>query len=179
MFVSACPLELSRHGGMSEPSNIHCTIPHKDITFPPYINCQKKKPMVRRRSSLPRCDDRPHTAAQPLARRVPRNSSIRILLLIFSPLFFVEVIFWNARSMEQRELPMMDETLSAPPETEDRDDKCSLRHEWQHPTNIPTTCNLLHEMEMDKIEFIGCGGDRCGFKIEDAVGDEVVFRTPK
>jgi hypothetical protein len=61
---------------------------------------------------------------------------------------------------------------------------CIPMHKWQLPRYGPSSCNLVHEMDMADVTtsgltFINCGGSRCVFEINDIQGVELVVKTPR
>lgn len=93
----------------------------------------------------------------PRSRRRNYYFILPVLLLFLTAL---EVFFWNVKSMKRK-------MLNDIPPNPENEDECGLLHDWQLPKNMPMSCNLLHEMAMNDLEFINCGGDRCAFKVAD------------
>lgn len=114
------------------------------------------------------------------ARHRPRRSSIGCFPLRLSLLSLpvLIILFQNFRYMERKLLLKTPRDAPHNKGTDD-EDECRPRHDWQLPRNSPMSCNLLHEMETSELEFINCGGDRCAFKAADALGLDIVIKTPK
>jgi hypothetical protein len=57
-------------------------------------------------------------------------------------------------------------------------DECQPRLEWQLlPENTPvSSCNLIHELQFENFEILGCGNDRCAVRIQDAQGQDVALK---
>ena len=57
---------------------------------------------------------------------------------------------------------------------------CFPMHKWQLSRYGPSSCNLLHELDMtaanNDLEMINCGGERCAFRIDDRTGNEAVLK---
>jgi hypothetical protein len=61
---------------------------------------------------------------------------------------------------------------------------CIPMHKWQLPRYGPSSCNLMHEMDMADVPnsgliLINCGGSWCAFQINDIQGVELVVKTPR
>jgi hypothetical protein len=60
---------------------------------------------------------------------------------------------------------------------EEPQDECQPRLEWQLlPENTPISCNLIHEIQFENFEILGCGNDRCAVQIQDAQGRDVALK---
>jgi len=59
---------------------------------------------------------------------------------------------------------------------EDRREECEPL-EWQ--TQRFLSCNNIHEMYLDDLKFINCGGSRCAFEFRDNDGASQVLKVQK
>jgi len=60
-----------------------------------------------------------------------------------------------------------------------KDEECIPFAKWQLRENSPSSCNLLHEMDIAEpgaLEFINCGGDRCAFSVTNELSEKVILK---
>lgn len=56
---------------------------------------------------------------------------------------------------------------------------CVPMHKWQLPEYSPSSCNTMHEADLQKVELINTGGSRIAWRLQDVTGDIMVIKTPK
>lgn len=57
-----------------------------------------------------------------------------------------------------------------------KNQECVPMHKWQLPQYSPSSCNMMHETNLQSVEFINSGGSRIAFRIQN---QELVLKVPK